>query len=124
VTERAVPKDLASAVAAVVGSLPGLTLPFVAELVLGPRASDLLLLALSAGHHPVTDRQLGHRLPTVAEYGRLLGRRLDPTAAALRRYRSRVLRFAQLLTVVTPSSPPLRRPGPRASSWRSSAPSP
>jgi hypothetical protein len=73
-----VPKDLASAVAAVVGSLPGLTLPFVAELVLGPRASDLLLLALSPGHHPVTDRQLGHRLPTVAEYGRLLGRRLGP----------------------------------------------
>ena len=42
-----VKKDLSSAVAAVVGSLPGFTLPFVAALVLSPRASDVLLLALS-----------------------------------------------------------------------------
>ena len=40
-------KDLSSAVAAVVGSLPGLTLPFVAALVLPARSSDLLLLAMS-----------------------------------------------------------------------------
>ena len=30
----------------------------------------------------------------MAEYGRMLGRRMEPTAAALRAFRWRVLRFA------------------------------
>ena len=54
-----VKKDLSSAVAAIVGSLPGFTLPFVAALVLSPRASDVLLLALSVAITQVGDRQLG-----------------------------------------------------------------
>jgi hypothetical protein len=40
-------KDLHTAVAAIIGSLPGFTLPFVAALVLTPGDSDVLLLALS-----------------------------------------------------------------------------
>ena len=93
-------KDLASAVAAIVGSLPGFTLPFVAALVLGPRASDLLLLALSVAITQAVIVSSATELTTVAEYGRLLGRRLDPTDAALRSFRWRVMRFALLLTVV------------------------
>jgi hypothetical protein len=40
-------KDLSSAAAAVIRSLPGFTLPLVAALVLSPRSSDVLLLAVS-----------------------------------------------------------------------------
>jgi hypothetical protein len=93
-------KDLASAVAAIVGSLPGFTLPFVAALVLGPRESDLLLLALSVAITQAVIVSSATELTTVAEYGRLLGRRLDPTDHALRAFRWRVVRFALLLTVV------------------------
>jgi hypothetical protein len=93
-------KDLASAVAAIVGSLPGFTLPFVAALVLSPRTSDLLLLAVSIAVTQSVIVSSAAELTTVAEYGRLLGRRLEPTPAALRAFRWRVLRFALLLTVV------------------------
>lgn len=93
-------KDLASAVAAVVGSLPGFTLPFVAALVLGQQTSDILLLAVSIGVTQSVIVSSAAELTTVAEYGRLLGRGVDPTAAALRAFRWRVLRFALLLTVV------------------------
>jgi hypothetical protein len=93
-------KDLASAVAAIIGSLPGFTLPFVAALVLSPRASDVLLLAISIAVTQSVIVTSAAELTTVAEYGRLLGRRLEPTSAALRAFRWRVLRFALLLTVV------------------------
>jgi hypothetical protein len=93
-------KDLASAVAAIVGSLPGFTLPFVAALVLSPRASDILLLSVSIAVTQSVIVSSAAELTTVAEYGRLLGRRLDPTPAALRAFRWRVLRFSLLLTVV------------------------
>jgi len=93
-------KDLASAVAAIVGSLPGFTLPFVAALVLSPGASDLLLLAVSIAVTQSVIVSSAAELTTVAEYGRMLGRRVEPTAAALRAFRRRVLRFALLLTVV------------------------
>jgi hypothetical protein len=93
-------KDLASAVAAIVGSLPGFTLPFVAALVLNPSASDLLLLAVSVAVTQSVIVSSAAELTTVAEYGRMLGRRVEPTAAALRAFRWRVLRFALLLTVV------------------------
>jgi hypothetical protein len=96
-------KDLASAVAAIVGSLPGFTLPFVAALVLAPQASDLLLLALSVAITQAVIVTSATELTTVAEYGRLLGRGIEPTDAALRSFRWRVLRFALLLTVaITP----------------------
>jgi hypothetical protein len=93
-------KDLASAVAAVLGSLPGFTLPFVAALVLSPRDADLLLLAISVAVTQSVIVSTTTELTTVAEFGRLLGRGLDPTPAALRAFRWRVLRFALLLTVV------------------------
>jgi hypothetical protein len=95
-----VKKDLASAVAAIVGSLPGFTLPFVAALVLSPQASDVLLLAISIAVTQSVIVSSAAELTTVAEYGRMLGRRVEPTAAALRAFRWRVLRFALLLTVV------------------------
>lgn len=96
-------KGLASAAAAIVGSLPGFTLPFVAAVVLGPRDSDLLLLALSVAITQSVIVSSAAELTTIAEYGRMLGRRVEPTAAALRSFRWRVLRFAVLLTlVVTP----------------------
>ena len=93
-------KDLASAAAAIIGSLPGFTLPFVAALVLRPHDSDVLLLAVSIAVTQSVIVSSAAELTTVAEYGRLLGRRRDPTPAALRAYRWRVLRFALLLTVV------------------------
>jgi hypothetical protein len=93
-------KDLASAAAAIIGSLPGFTLPFVAALVLRPHASDVLLLAVSIAVTQSVIVSSAAELTTVAEYGRLLGRRRDPNPAALRAYRWRVLRFALLLTVV------------------------
>lgn len=92
--------NLASAVAAVVGSLPGFTLPFVAALVLSPRDSDLLLLALSVGITPAIIVSSSVELTTVAEYGRLLGLRREPAPSALRLYHLRVLRFAVVLTVL------------------------
>lgn len=92
--------NLASAVAAVVGSLPGFTLPFVAALVLRPGESDLLLLALSVGITPAIIVSSAVELTTVAEYGRLLGLGRDPAPPALRVFHRRVLRFGLLLTVL------------------------
>jgi O-antigen/teichoic acid export membrane protein len=93
-------KDLASAVAAILGSLPGFTLPFVAALVLSPHDSDLLLLAVSVAVTQAVIVTSAADLTTIAEYGRLLGRGVEPSPVALRAYRWRVLRFALLLTVV------------------------
>jgi hypothetical protein len=95
-----VKKDLSSAGAAIVGSLPGFTLPFVAALVLSPQTSDLLLLAISIAVTQSVIVTSAAELTTVAEFGRMLGRGVQPTAAALRSFRWRVLRFAALLTVV------------------------
>jgi O-antigen/teichoic acid export membrane protein len=96
-------KDLASAVAAIVGSLPGFTLPFVAAFVLSPGTSDLLLLAVSIAVTQAVIVSSAVDLTTIAEYGRLLGRGVEPSRAAVRAFRWRVLRFALLLTVlVTP----------------------
>ena len=96
-------KDLSSAVAAIVGSLPGFTLPFVAALVLSPRESDLLLLALSVAITQAIIVTSAAELTTVAEFGRMLGRGVEPAPPALRAFRWRVLRFALLLTLlVTP----------------------
>jgi peptidoglycan biosynthesis protein MviN/MurJ (putative lipid II flippase) len=99
-----VKKDLSSAVAAIIGSLPGFTLPFVAALVLSPRASDLLLLALSVAITQSVIVSSGVDLTTIAEYGRQFGRGAEPGPAAVRAFRWRVLRFALLLTLlVTPA---------------------
>lgn len=96
-------KDLSSAVAAVVGSLPGFTLPFVAALVLSPRGSDVLLLALSVAITQAVIVSSAVDITTIAEYGRLLGRHAEPSRAAVRAFRWRVVRFALVLTVlVTP----------------------
>jgi hypothetical protein len=98
-----VKKDLSSAVAAVVGSLPGFTLPFVAALVLDPGGSDILLLAMSVAVTQAVIVSSAVDLTAIAEYGRLLGRSAEPSRAAVRAFRLRVLRFAFLLTlVVTP----------------------
>lgn len=93
-------KGLSSAAAAIVGSLPGFTLPFVAALVLAPRDSDLLLLALSVAITQSVIVSSATEITTIAEYGRFLGRKVEPTAASRRSFRWRVLRFALLLTVV------------------------
>ena len=93
-------KDLASATAAILGSLPGFTLPFVAALVLAPGDSDLLLLALSVGITQAIIVSAAVELTTIAEYGRVLGRRQNPAGDSLRVFRRRVLRFALLLTVI------------------------
>ena len=97
-------KDLSSAVAAVVGSLPGFTLPFVAALVLSPRDSDVLLLALSVAITQSVIVSSAVDLTTIAEYGRLFGRqRRTRPVRRVRAFRWRVLRFALLLTLlVTP----------------------
>jgi hypothetical protein len=92
--------DAASAVAAIAGSLPGFTLPFVAALVLSPHDSDLLLLVLSVGITPAIIVSSAVELTTVAEYGRLLGLNRGPAPDALRSYRLRILRFGALLTAV------------------------
>ena len=93
-------KDLSSAVAAIIRSLPRFTLPFVAALVLSPRDSDLLLLAMSVAITQAVIVSSAAELTTVAEFGRLIGRGIEPTPAALRAFRWRVIRFALLLTVV------------------------
>lgn len=96
-------KDLASAVAAIIGSLPGFTLPFVAAFVLSPGTSDLLLLALSIAVTQAVIVSAAVDLTAIAEYGRLFGRGVEPSPAAVRVFRWRVLRFALLVTVlVTP----------------------
>jgi hypothetical protein len=95
-----VKKDLSSAIAAVVGSLPGFTLPFVAALVLAPRASDVLLLALSVAITQAVIVSSAVDITTIADYGRLLGRHAEPSRAAVRAFRWRVVRFALVLTVV------------------------
>jgi hypothetical protein len=99
---RALPgrASLASATAAIVGSLPGFTLPFVAALVLPAQDSDVLLLALSVGITPSIIVGAAVELTTVAGYGRLLGRDQGPTREALRAFHRRVARFGLLLTVV------------------------
>ena len=78
---RALPgrASLGSATAAIVGSLPGFTLPFVAALVLPAQDSDVLLLALSVGITPSIIVGAAVELTTVAGYGRLLGRDPGPT---------------------------------------------
>jgi hypothetical protein len=71
--------------------------------VLSPRDSDLLLLAISVAVTQAVIISSATELTTVAEFGRLLGRGIQPTPAALRAFRWRILRFAILLTlVVTP----------------------
>jgi hypothetical protein len=96
--------SIASAIAAVVGSLPGFTLPFVAALVLSPRDSDVLLLALSVAITPSIIVSSAVELTTVAEYGRLLGQNRGPTPDAVHRYHWRIARFGVLLTgVVVPA---------------------
>lgn len=93
-------KDLSTAVAAVVGSLPGFTLPFVAALVLAPEDSDLLLLAVSVAVTVAVIVSSAVELTTIAEYGRVLGREQDPAPGALREYRRRILLFATGLTAL------------------------
>jgi O-antigen/teichoic acid export membrane protein len=96
-------KDLSSAVAAIIGSLPGFTLPFVAAFVLSPGTSDLLLLAVSIAVTQAVIVSAAVDLTAIAEYGRLFGRGVEPSPAAVRAFRWRVLRFALLVTVlVTP----------------------
>jgi hypothetical protein len=96
-------KDLASGVAAIIGSLPGFTLPFVAAFVLSPGTSDLLLLAVSIAVTQAVIVSAAVDLTAIAEYGRLFGSGLEPSPAAVRAFRWRVLRFALLVTVlVTP----------------------
>jgi hypothetical protein len=96
--------SIASAIAAVVGSLPGFTLPFVAALVLSPRDSDVLLLALSVAITPSIIVSSAVELTTVAEYGRLLGQNRGPTPDAVHRYHWRIARFGVLLTgIVVPA---------------------
>jgi hypothetical protein len=92
-------KDLPTAAAAIIGSLPGFTLPFVAALLLTPGASDVLLLAMSVAITVALIVSAAVEMTTIAEYGRVLGRHRNPTAGALRSYRRRVLRFAAALTV-------------------------
>jgi hypothetical protein len=87
-------------VAAIVGSLPGFTLPFVAALVLPAGQSDVLLLALSVGITPAIVVSSAVELTTVAEFGRLLGQARGPTAAALRSFHWRIVRFAVVLTAL------------------------
>jgi hypothetical protein len=93
-------KDLHTAAAAIIGSLPGFTFPFVAALVLAPGASDLLLLATSVAITVSVIVSSAVELTTIAEYGRVLGRERNPGPAALRDYRRRVLLFATALTVL------------------------
>jgi peptidoglycan biosynthesis protein MviN/MurJ (putative lipid II flippase) len=93
-------KDLHTAVAAIVGSLPGFTLPFVAALVLTPAASDLLLLALSVAITVSVIVSSAVELTTIAEYGRVLGGDRNPAPDALRDYRRRILLFGTALTVL------------------------
>jgi hypothetical protein len=92
--------SIASAVAAIVGSLPGFTLPFAAALVLPAGQSDLLLLALSVGITPAIVVSSAVELTTVAEFGRLLGQDLGPTPATLRSFHMRIARFAVTLTAL------------------------
>jgi peptidoglycan biosynthesis protein MviN/MurJ (putative lipid II flippase) len=93
-------KDLHTAVAAILGSLPGFTYPFVAALVLTPRASDVLLLATSVAITVSVIVSSSVELTTIAEYGRVLGRDRNPAPGALRDYRRKVLLFAGALTVL------------------------
>jgi peptidoglycan biosynthesis protein MviN/MurJ (putative lipid II flippase) len=93
-------KDLPTAAAAIVGSLPGFTFPFVAALVLTPGDSDVLLLATSVAITVSVIVSSAVELTTIAEYGRVLGRERNPGPAALRDYRRRVLLFAAALTVL------------------------
>ncbi len=92
--------SLPSAVAAIVGSLPGFTLPFAAALVLPAGQSDVLLLALSVGITPAIVVSSAVELTTVAEFGRLLGQARGPTPAALRAFHRRIVRFAVVLAVL------------------------
>jgi Na+-driven multidrug efflux pump len=92
-------KDLPTAAAAIIGSLPGFTLPFVAALVLAPGASDVLLLGMSVAVTVSVIVSAAVEMTTIAEYGRVLGRRRNPAADALRSFRRRVLLFAAGLTV-------------------------
>jgi hypothetical protein len=91
-------KDLPTAAAAIIGSLPGFTLPFVAALLLTPGASDVLLLAMSVAITVSLIVGGAVELTTIAEYGRALGKGRNPAADALRGYRRRVLLFAAALT--------------------------
>jgi Na+-driven multidrug efflux pump len=93
-------KDLHTAVAAIIGSLPGFTLPFVAALVLPPGTSDLLLLAMSVAITVSVIVSSAVELTTIAEYGRVLGRDRNPSSGALRDYRRRVMLFATALSVL------------------------
>jgi peptidoglycan biosynthesis protein MviN/MurJ (putative lipid II flippase) len=93
-------KDLPTAAAAIIGSLPGFTLPFVAALVLPPDTSDLLLLAMSVAITVSVIVSSAVELTTIAEYGRVLGRDRNPAPDALRDYRRRVLLFATALTAL------------------------
>jgi putative polysaccharide biosynthesis protein len=95
-----VKKDLSTAVAAIVGSLPGFTYPFVAALVLTPEASDVLLLATSVAITVSVIVSSAVELTTIAEYGRVLGRDRNPAPGALRDYRRRILLFATAVTVL------------------------
>lgn len=93
-------KDLHTAAAAIIGSLPGFTLPFVAALVLDPGDSDILLLATSVAITVSVIVSSAVELTTIAEYGRVLGRDRNPAPTALRDYRRRVLLFATAITVL------------------------
>jgi O-antigen/teichoic acid export membrane protein len=93
-------KDFTSATAAILGALPGFTLPFVAAVALSPRDSDGLLLAVSIAVTVSVIASTPIELKTIAEYGRILGRDRSPAVDAIRSFRRRVLLFAGLLTAV------------------------
>src|SRR5215218_8412105 len=93
-------KDVSNATAAVLGALPGFTLPFVAAATLSPAASDALLLAVSIAVTVSVIASTPIELTTIAEYGRILGKDQSPAAESLRSFRRRVLLFGGLLTAV------------------------
>jgi hypothetical protein len=66
-------KDLPTAVAAIIGSLPGFTLPFTAALVLSPHDSDMFLLSISVAITQAIIVTSAVELTTIAAYGRVLG---------------------------------------------------
>ena len=96
-------RDASTSVAAVLALLPGFVFPFVAAWSLGPASSDRLLLAVSVAITVTGVIGSAVEANTVSEVGRAIAAGTAPGRIALIRYRTRVLRFAVVLTVLAGS---------------------
>jgi len=92
--------DITTAVAAIVGSVPGLALPFVLATNLGGQRSDTFLLALSIAVTMNSILGAAIEVNALAVFGRLLGEGVVPSARSVAGFRLKSVGYGVAVSAV------------------------